>query len=205
MRRKDREITGRENIEPILQACKTCRLAMTADGMPYVIPLNFGYTWDESGLTIYFHSGIKGKKIDALRADPRVCFEMDTEMGLTGEGDLACRYSFAFSSVVGYGSVQSAQNNEEKRHGFDIIMKHQTGRGDWSYTDAALSVAEVFWVHADSFEGSQKLPKLCSVWQTEQKKTAGNQLDFRRFCIHTKRLFPEVLRELVGLRFCLTE
>ena len=125
MRRKDREITGRENIEPVLQACKTCRLAMTADGMPYVIPLNFGYTWDETGLTIYFHSGVKGKKIDALRADPRVCFEMDTEMGLTGEGDLACRYSFAFASVVGYGSIQFAQNNEEKRRGFDIIMQHQ--------------------------------------------------------------------------------
>ena len=30
MRRKDREISGRENIEPILQACRTCRLAMTA-------------------------------------------------------------------------------------------------------------------------------------------------------------------------------
>ncbi len=46
MRRKDREITGRENIEPILQACKVCRVAMTGtDGWPYVIPMNFGYTW----------------------------------------------------------------------------------------------------------------------------------------------------------------
>lgn len=37
MRRKDREITGRENIEPILQACKVCRVAMTGtDGWPYV-------------------------------------------------------------------------------------------------------------------------------------------------------------------------
>ena len=159
MRRKDREITGRENIEPVLQACKTCRLAMTADGMPYVIPLNFGYVWDETGLTLYFHSGLKGKKIDALRADPLACFEMDTEMGLTGEGDLACRYSFAFASVVGYGKVEFAQDNEQKRHGFDIIMQHQTGRGGWSYTDAALSVAEVFWVYADSFEGSRQLPK----------------------------------------------
>lgn len=45
MRRKDREITGRENIEPILQACKVCRVAMTGtDGWPYVIPMNFGYT-----------------------------------------------------------------------------------------------------------------------------------------------------------------
>ena len=129
---------------------------MIADGAPYVIPLNFGYTWDDDGLTLYFHSGLKGKKIDALRADPRVCFEMDTERGLTGEGDLACRYSYAFSSIVGYGSIEFAQNNEEKRRGFDVIMQHQTGRGGWSYTDAALSVAEVFWVRADSFEASRK-------------------------------------------------
>ena len=101
MRRKDREITGRENIEPILQACKVCRVAMTGtDGWPYVIPMNFGYTWDEDGLTLYFHGGVKGKKIDSLKADSRVCFEMDCEEGLTGEGDLACRYSYAFSSIV---------------------------------------------------------------------------------------------------------
>ena len=84
MRRKDREITGRENIEPILQACKVCRVAMTGtDGWPYVIPMNFGYTWDEDGLTLYFHGGVKGKKIDSLKADPRVCFELDCEEGLT--------------------------------------------------------------------------------------------------------------------------
>ena len=66
MRRKDREISGRENIEPILQACRTCRLAMIAEGAPYVIPLNFGYTWDDDGLTLYFHSGVKGKKIVSI-------------------------------------------------------------------------------------------------------------------------------------------
>ena len=66
MRRKDREITGRENIEPILQDCKVCRVAMTGtDGWPYVIPMNFGYTWDEDGLTLYFHGGVKGKNMKA--------------------------------------------------------------------------------------------------------------------------------------------
>ena len=60
MRRKDRELSGRENIEPILQQCKVCRIAMIADGKPYVIPMNYGYTWGEDGLTLYFHSGLKG-------------------------------------------------------------------------------------------------------------------------------------------------
>ncbi len=160
MRRKDREITGRENIEPILQACKVCRVAMTGtDGWPYVIPMNFGYTWDEDGLTLYFHGGVKGKKIDSLKADSRVCFEMDCEEGLTGEGDLACRYSYAFSSIVGYGKVEFAEDNDEKRQGFDVIMQHQTGRTGWTYTDAALSVTEVMRVRAESFEASRKAPK----------------------------------------------
>ena len=159
MRRKDREIFGRDQIEPILQECKVCRIAMIADGKPYVIPMNFGYTWNDTGLTLYFHSGLKGKKIDALKADPRICFEMDTQHSLTGEGDLACRYSYAFSSVVGEGSVEFAQNNDQKRAGFEHIMRHQTGRDGWTYGDSHLAVTEVFWVHADSFEASRKDPK----------------------------------------------
>ncbi len=156
MRRKDREVTGRENIEPILQSCKVCRLGMLSDGKPYVIPMNFGYTWDTTGLTLYFHSGLKGKKIDAMRANPLVCFEMDLQGGLIGTGETACRYSFAFSSIVGEGNVEFAQDNTEKRAWFDIIMQHQTGRGGWEYGDAHLSVTEVFRVRAEQFEASCK-------------------------------------------------
>ena len=114
---------------------------------------------EEDGLKLDFHGGVKGKRIGALRADRGVCLEVGCEEGLTGEGELACRYSYAFSSIVGYGKVEFAKDNDEKRQGFDVIMQHQTGRGGWTYTDAALSVAEVFWVRADSFEASQKLAK----------------------------------------------
>ena len=55
--------------------------------------------------------------------------------------------------------MEFAKDSDEKRRGFDVIMQHQTGRGGWTYTDAALSVAEVFWVHADSFEASRKALK----------------------------------------------
>ncbi len=159
MRRKDRELTGRENIEKVLQSCKVCRLAMISNGRPYVIPLNFGYVWDETGLTLYLHTGLKGKKIDALRADPHVCFEMDIDEGLISGGDVACRYSCAFSSIIGEGVVEFAKNNDEKRRGFDVIMHHLTGRGGFEYSDAHLSVTEVMRVHADSFEASRRLPK----------------------------------------------
>ena len=69
---------------------------------------------------------------------------------------MACRYSYAFSSIVGYGRVEFAEDNEEKRQGLDVIMQHQTGRSGFTYNDASLSVAEVFHVRADSFEASRK-------------------------------------------------
>ena len=47
MRRKDREVLGDENIAKIIEQCTTCHVAMVDDadaGMPYVIPLSFGYS-----------------------------------------------------------------------------------------------------------------------------------------------------------------
>ena len=94
MRRKDREVADLEGQLAILEQCPVCRVAINdpASGVPYLVPLNFGMAAGPQSLTLYFHSGLKGKKIDALRADPRVCFELDTEQGVTGEGDIACRY-----------------------------------------------------------------------------------------------------------------
>lgn len=41
------------------------------EGM-YIVPLNFGYTYEEDVLKLYFHSAGEGRKVDALAADPKV-------------------------------------------------------------------------------------------------------------------------------------
>lgn len=48
------------------------------EGM-YIVPLNFGYTYEEDVLKLYFHSAGEGRKVDALAADPKVAIEMDTD------------------------------------------------------------------------------------------------------------------------------
>ena len=48
---------------------------------------------------------------------------------------------------------------EQRRQGFEHIMRHQTGRDGYVYTDAYLAVAEVFRVKADSFKATRKLPQ----------------------------------------------
>jgi len=40
MRRKDREVTDINEIEEILNQCKTCHVAMVDSGAPCVVPLS---------------------------------------------------------------------------------------------------------------------------------------------------------------------
>ena len=56
MRRKDREITDICAILELVSECKVCRLAMTDGGVPYIVPLNYGYEYADGALTFYFHS-----------------------------------------------------------------------------------------------------------------------------------------------------
>ena len=55
MRRKDREITDICAILELVSECKVCRLAMTDGGVPYIVPLNYGYEYADGALTFYFH------------------------------------------------------------------------------------------------------------------------------------------------------
>ena len=68
MRRKDKEITDIESIEKIIHKAKVCRLALSLDDTPYVVPVCFGY----SAETIYFHSAKEGKKIDIIKKNKQL-------------------------------------------------------------------------------------------------------------------------------------
>ena len=73
MRRQDKAITDPQEIEALIHQATICRLAITDDHQPYIIPLCFGYAQN----TLYFHAATAGKKIDLLKKNPQVCFEMD--------------------------------------------------------------------------------------------------------------------------------
>jgi len=64
-------------IEELLHSAVIGRIACCAhgasgDGRPYLVPLAYGY----DGENVYAHSG-PGRKLDFMRAEPRVTFEVD--------------------------------------------------------------------------------------------------------------------------------
>lgn len=143
MRRKDKEVTDQGKIQEIISACHCCRLGMVDNGRVYIVPLNFGYTKEEGKYTFYFHGAKSGKKIDLMKGNPCVGFEMDTNYQLK-EDECACEYSARFQSVIGSGKVTFIEDISEKIHALNVIMEHNTGKGDWEFSDKMVNATCVF-------------------------------------------------------------
>ena len=122
MRRKDKEILDRSEIEAILRRAVVCRLALADENGPYVVPLCFGYH-DNS---LYFHTAKEGRKLDMLKKDNRVCFEVDVDPALK-KGDRPCRWTMGYQSVIGFGNAFVVESPEHRREGLDVIMAHYGG------------------------------------------------------------------------------
>ena len=61
---KKRDLTFKPELVSIIQKCEICNMSMVDEqGLPYVLPMNFGYLDDY----IYFHSAPSGKKVDILK------------------------------------------------------------------------------------------------------------------------------------------
>ncbi|MFE4471008.1 pyridoxamine 5'-phosphate oxidase family protein [Leifsonia sp. NPDC056824] len=88
----------RDEIDELLTAALIGRLGMIAEGQPYVVPISFAY---RDG-AVYCHSA-QGRKVQALRTQPEVCFEVD-------ELDHIDRWR----SVIAWGSFQQLLGGEAK-------------------------------------------------------------------------------------------
>lgn len=122
MRRKEREIRDEHSIRGILEQGLVCRLGLCDGRFPYIVPMSYGAC---SG-RLYLHGATEGTKIDLLRKNNRVCFEVDVDARIA-RGDSACRWSMKYRSVIGYGTARILENDGEKRAGLDVIMAHYGG------------------------------------------------------------------------------
>ena len=140
MRRSDRELRDPGQLLEIIDACKVFRLAMAAEGRPYLVPLNFGYAYEGGQFEFYFHSALQGRKLDLLRQNPQVCFELDCGHALV-PADLPCGYSYRYASVIGEGTVELVEEPARKVLYLQRLLRHQTGRDFPLQEEQAASVA----------------------------------------------------------------
>jgi len=143
-----KKITEDKNtIESIIRQASVCRIALSDDAQPYVVPVCFGYEDN----TLYFHSSNKGRKLDILRKNNAVCFEIDLDHEIVRSED-ACEWSIKYRSVIGFGRAFLVEDFEDKRRALDVIVAHYGGRLH-EYPEATLRNTAVVKVEIQSMRG----------------------------------------------------
>lgn len=143
MRRNDREITNKKVIEEFVAEEQILRIAFYDDGDIYIVPVNYGYLYDNDKYSFYFHGAKAGRKYELSKSKPIVGFEIDGKYKLL-ENEMACDFSAAFQSVIGTGTLQLVDDIAEKKIGLNTLMKQTTQHSEWNYNDKMLEAVAVF-------------------------------------------------------------
>jgi uncharacterized protein len=150
MRKHKQEITDRAILESMLQKAQFCRLGLCEDGIPYVVPLCFGY----ENNCIYVHCAAEGRKIDIIRSNNNVCFEAECEAEIV-HGEEACKWTVKYSSVIAVGKAYIVDNDEERIRGLNVIMRHYSGQSEHKYNDTAQRLATIIKIEIQNVTGKK--------------------------------------------------
>ena len=154
MTKRELQITDEGQIKGILDTAKVLHLGLCVDNEPYVVPMNYGYTMEDGKLTLYLHCAVRGKKLDMMRANPNVCFELDCDW-VPFEGEKPCQYGLAYSSVMGRGTAQIVEDVSEKMKAMTVLMKTQTAK-DFEFNERLVSIVTVIRIDVAEYTAKHR-------------------------------------------------
>lgn len=154
MRRRDRELTEVEEIKQVLDQCKVIRVGLHDGEDIYILPMNYGYIMEDGKLTFYMHGGMRGKKLDLIRANGRAAFELDCDHQLI-EGKVPCQYGYRYASVMGKGTVSIVEDVQEKMEAMSILMKCLTDK-EFEFNERLVSIITVIKLAVDEYTGKRR-------------------------------------------------
>lgn len=159
MTRREQEVTDINEIIRILNESKIAHIGLVDGDEPYVVPMNYGYVMNDGKLTIYLHGAKRGRKLDVTRANPKVFFEAECDL-VPFEGDVACRYGIAYSSIMGKGKAVFVEDVEEKKLALTAIMKTQTGK-DFEFEDKMTTIVSIIRIDVSEYTAKfRPMPKM---------------------------------------------
>ena len=149
LRKPEKEIKAAQEIEAIIQRAQVCRIGFSEENRAYIVPVNFGYR----DRCLYFHSAHEGRKVEILKRNNRVCFEIDIASELI-RGETPCKWDMKYLSVMGSGRASLLVDPAEKSRALNIIMEHY--RGDpYEYSETELEKVAVVKIEIESMTGKK--------------------------------------------------
>ncbi len=157
MRKVRKEIKGMDVMIGLLNTCHVGRLGTVGDnGYPMVKPLNFAY---HAG-RIFFHTAQEGEKMEDIRRDSRVCFEVDLPIAYVRGVENPCRAEYLYRSVIIRGKAHIVEDRDEKIFGLRCLMeKYQPGGGYGEFREDKLRITGLVRIDIEEMSGKEDLGK----------------------------------------------
>ena len=149
MRRKDREITDRSEIDALIRSQKLMHLALVDGDRPFLVPVFYAF----DGAALYFHSASAGTKIEILKRNQNVCFEIGDWQGIIESG-VACDFEAKHRTVIGFGRAFLVDDEAEKITALDRLVANFTAK-KFEYPKANLNCTRVIRIEIVSVKGKQ--------------------------------------------------
>ena len=150
MRRKELAVADKSQMEAILKKATIVRLGLCRDNVPYIVPMVFGY---EDG-RIYTHAAKEGTKLDIIRENSKVCFEVDIDHEYV-VGARACECGIKYRSVIGFAKGSIVSDIADAKHGLQVIMEHCAGKKP-EFTDREAESVAVIRLDIESMTGKTR-------------------------------------------------
>ena len=154
MRRSEKERNDPDWLERVLAAATVCRIAfLDAEDQtvyPYIVPLHFAH----ADRNIYLHSASEGRKIDIIRQNPKVGFEVD-ELNEIVTAQNACGWGSKYVSIIGHGDAEIVDETEEKRKALALLMEKYSNRAGWEFRAEAIEQTTIIRVKIREMTGKE--------------------------------------------------
>jgi nitroimidazol reductase NimA-like FMN-containing flavoprotein (pyridoxamine 5'-phosphate oxidase superfamily) len=150
MRRTDKEITNRREIDTILSKATICRIGLVDNNVAYIVPLNFGY----KNNCLYFHSAPIGKKIELITKNNIVCFEVDIDHEII-DSEILCEWSSKYASVIGYGKASFITDPSLKKDALNIIIDHYSPGTSYNFPTKNLHEVTIIKIEITQMTGKK--------------------------------------------------
>lgn len=130
-------IEDRNEINEVIQACKTCYVAMSDGDTPYVLPMNFALDGD----TVILHSAQSGRMWETIRKNPKVCINWTLGEELAWQDvRVGCSYRVKSKSVLVEGEIEVIDDYDEK---YRMLKKTMAQYSDLEFKFSKPAVVNV--------------------------------------------------------------
>ena len=157
-------IENREEINDIIKKCNTCFLAMSDNGQPYVLPMNFALQEDY----VILHSAPEGRMWKILKINPKVCLNWTLGEDLAWQDvQVGCSYRVKSKSVLVEGEIEFIDDFDEKYRCLGFLMEQYSDL-DFKFGTPAVKNVGIMKVHIKNITAKEFGAKAVTPWNSKK-------------------------------------